>query len=75
MSKKEIDELDGLSEAEIEILRSYDGLKRLFLNNKKNVRKALAYIKYENELSKLQTELVQLQNHIQSEGKKNRDNF
>lgn len=58
------------STEELEFLSRYESLKVLFRNNEGNVKKAIRYIKYEEELSKLQTELVQLQNHVRNEGKK-----
>ena len=41
MSKKEEYELDDLSKDEIELLRSYGGLKSIFNKNELNLKKAL----------------------------------
>ncbi|MFK7903957.1 MAG: polyphosphate kinase 2, partial [Chitinophagales bacterium] len=46
------------------------GLRTLFRDNEINVGKALNYLKYEQELELLQTELVQLQNTIQKKGRR-----
>jgi polyphosphate kinase 2 len=70
MSKKSEFEVEGLTPEEIEILRSYKGIRSILKGNKSNLKKALAYVHYEKELSQLQTELVQLQNHIQNQGQK-----
>lgn len=70
MSKKLELEWEGFSKSEIEMLKSYQGLKHLLKGNKVNVHKVLSFIKYEEELSKLQTELVHLQNDIQTNGRK-----
>ncbi|MBD81230.1 MAG: polyphosphate kinase 2 [Crocinitomicaceae bacterium] len=68
---KDIEEvIEGLSEKEIDILKSYKGLRRLLSDNEHNVKKALNFLKYERELELLQTELVQLQNSIQKEGRR-----
>ncbi|MCB0482239.1 MAG: polyphosphate kinase 2 [Flavobacteriales bacterium] len=70
MSKKDLSDLEGFNKSELEVLRSYSGLKALFRENKANVKKALNYLKYDHELSMLQTEMVQMQNDIQKNGKK-----
>ena len=68
MDNTELDGLNGLSEKDIKLLMSYRGLRKLFSQNKANVKKALNFVKYEKELELLQTELVQLQNSIQKKG-------
>jgi len=70
MSKREDTLMEELTKEEFELLRTYDGLKSIFKNNEPNLRKALNNLKYEKELELLQTELVQLQNSIQKEGRR-----
>lgn len=62
--------MKGLTKEELDILNSYPGLKALFRKNGSKVKKAMAFVRYESELSKLQTELVHLQNHVQEKGLK-----
>ncbi|MGB0403943.1 MAG: polyphosphate kinase 2 [Salibacteraceae bacterium] len=70
MEKTDLESIEGLSEEDIELLKSYKGLRNLFSQNTVNVKKALKFVKYEKELELLQTELVQLQNSIQKKGQR-----
>ena len=64
------EQFEKLSDDEKKILSSYKGLRKLVQNDFSSLKKAVAFVKYEKELSMLQTELVQLQNYIQKQGKK-----
>jgi polyphosphate kinase 2 len=59
-----------LSASEEKLLSSYKGLKRILKYDPLDLKKAVAYLKYEEELEKLQMELVQLQRHTQNENRR-----
>lgn len=59
-----------LSEEDLDLLNSKQGLKSLFLEKKLNIDKALRLTRYEKEFIRLQTELVKLQNWVIEKNKK-----
>ncbi|MEM9690820.1 MAG: polyphosphate kinase 2 [Pseudomonadota bacterium] len=61
---------NSLSEEELRALNSHKGLLKLLSAKKINVDKALNKLRYEQELKKLQMELVKLQRSVQLEGRR-----
>ena len=59
-----------LSEAELAAVNSKKGLLQLLNTKNVNVNKALIKLRYEQELEKLQIELVKLQRSVQLEGRR-----
>ncbi len=59
-----------LSEADLRAVNSKKGLLKLLDTRKINVEKALVKLRYEQELEKLQIELVKLQRSVQLEGRR-----
>ncbi len=59
-----------LSEAELEEISSRKGLLQLLANKNVNVTKALTKLRYEQELERLQIQLVKLQRSVQQEGRR-----
>jgi polyphosphate kinase 2 len=64
--KKNID----LTKEELKEVSSKDGLLKLLSTKNVNVKKALVKLRYEQELEKLQIELVKLQRSVQLEGRR-----
>ena len=56
-----------LTQDELESINSREGLKQLLASKKINVKKALIKLQYEQELQKLQIELVKLQRSVQEQ--------
>jgi polyphosphate kinase 2 len=61
---------DELTDDDLRILRTRRGLGLLLDRKQPNVRKALAAIRYEDELRRLQVELVKLQRAVQEDGRR-----
>lgn len=59
-----------LTKEEVELLNSKIGLRALFKNKNTNPAKALAKVRYENELRELQIELIKLQTWVIENDKK-----
>ncbi len=68
MSKQ--NDIENLSDAQIELLNSPLGLKHLMADKKIDVLKALRNAEYEEELRGLQAELIKMQNWVIDNGKK-----
>ncbi|WP_304236483.1 polyphosphate kinase 2 [Jiulongibacter sediminis] len=60
----------NLTEEEVELLNSKDGLRRLFANKKVNLERALRLANYDVTLKELQTELIKLQTWVIENNKK-----
>lgn len=60
----------NLSERQIELLNSKDGLRRLFAEKKTNVERALRLAEYDEKLRDLQVKLIDLQNWVIENNKK-----
>ena len=59
-----------LTEEELAEISTREGLLKLLSTKNVDVRKALAKLKYEQDLEKLQIELVRLQRSVQLEGRR-----
>ena len=59
-----------LSQEELEQINSKKGLLQLLSTKKVNAKKALVKLRYEQELEKLQIELVKLQRDVQLNGRR-----
>ncbi|KPM48419.1 polyphosphate kinase 2 [Jiulongibacter sediminis] len=60
----------NLTEEEVELLNSKEGLRRLFANKKVNLERALRLANYDVTLKELQTELIKLQTWVIENNKK-----
>ncbi len=70
MAKKTSNTTPDLTNADIELLNSRIGMRKLFADKKTNVAKALRITQYETHLRELQTELIKLQTKVIEKGKK-----
>ncbi|MFD1550540.1 polyphosphate kinase 2 [Putridiphycobacter roseus] len=59
-----------LTESEVDLINTKLGLRNLFSSKKTDVKKALRYTKYENDLTDRQVEMVKLQSWVIKERKK-----
>ena len=66
----DLEKLEDLSVDDLRLLNTKVGLRNLFRNKRLDVRRALRYTKYEEELKRLQAELVFAQDWIIKNGKK-----
>lgn len=62
--------MNGFSPEDLELLTTKDGIKKLLESKNNNVKKALKELKYEEELEKLQIELVKFQHWVKEEQKR-----
>jgi polyphosphate kinase 2 len=62
--------MKDISDKELLILNSKDGIKGLLLSERINIKKAIKYAKYEKRLDKLQEELLKLQKWVTLKEKK-----
>ncbi|MGR3811288.1 polyphosphate kinase 2 [Jiulongibacter sp. NS-SX5] len=59
-----------LSEEDVKILNSKEGLRRILMNKKVNLERALRLANYDHKLKELQTELIKLQTWVINNNKK-----
>ena len=60
----------NISDKELSLLNTEDGIKGLLLSNRIYIKKAIRYAKYEKRLDKLQEELLKLQKWVSLTGEK-----